>query len=28
GGRAIGFIESEIDEWIDHMIYLSRNKAA
>ena len=28
GGRAIGFIESEIDEWIDHMIYLSRSKAA
>lgn len=28
GGRAIGFIESEIDEWIDQLIFLSRNAAA
>ncbi|ELE9043206.1 MULTISPECIES: helix-turn-helix transcriptional regulator [Enterobacterales] len=27
GGRAIGFIESEVDEWIDQVIFLSRNKA-
>lgn len=27
GGRAIGFIESEVDEWIDQVIFLSRDKA-
>lgn len=27
GGRAIGFIESEVDEWIDQVIFLSSNKA-
>jgi prophage regulatory protein len=28
GPRAIAFIESEIDEWINDKIYYSRNKAA
>ena len=28
GDRAIGFVASEIDAWIDEKIYLSRNKAA
>jgi len=28
GERAIAFIESEVDEWIDQMIHLSRNTAA
>ncbi|HID3655814.1 TPA: helix-turn-helix transcriptional regulator [Serratia marcescens] len=28
GDRAIRFVESEVDEWIDQMIYLSRNKVA
>ncbi len=28
GERAIAFVESEIDEWIDQMIELSRNKSA
>lgn len=28
GERAIAFVESEIDEWIDQMIDLSRNKSA
>ncbi|MGG8096817.1 AlpA family transcriptional regulator [Klebsiella aerogenes] len=28
GYRAIRFVESEVDEWIDQMIYSSRNKAA
>ncbi|HGM6757417.1 TPA: helix-turn-helix transcriptional regulator [Serratia marcescens] len=28
GERAIAFIESEIDEWIDQMIFSSRSKAA
>ncbi|EKS7812709.1 MULTISPECIES: helix-turn-helix transcriptional regulator [Enterobacterales] len=28
GDRAIAFVESEVDEWIDNMIYSSRNKAA
>ena len=26
GDRAIGFVESEIDAWIDEKIYFSRNK--
>ncbi|EDH4011155.1 AlpA family phage regulatory protein [Salmonella enterica subsp. enterica] len=28
GDRAIRFVESEIDAWIDEKIYFSRNKAA
>jgi len=28
GERAIAFIESDIDEWIEEKIYLSRNTAA
>lgn len=28
GERAIAFIESEVDEWIDQMIFSSRSKAA
>ncbi|WP_427846356.1 AlpA family phage regulatory protein [Brenneria salicis] len=28
GDRAIRFVESEVDEWIDQMIYASRKKAA
>ncbi|AIA69718.1 AlpA family transcriptional regulator [Pectobacterium atrosepticum] len=28
GDRAIRFVESEIDAWIDEKIYFSRNKVA
>ncbi|HHU6394822.1 helix-turn-helix transcriptional regulator [Klebsiella pneumoniae] len=28
GGRAIAFLESDIDKWIDEKISLSRNKVA
>ncbi len=28
GGRAVGFVESEIEEWLSHQIERSRRKAA
>ena len=28
GTRAVAFVESEIDEWIEQLIYSSRNTAA